>query len=93
MAIRIPPDSLVDINVLHKQRHQQVQKEHKLKEHTAVDGKFRNACMANRFWADQRSEWWGRETHGCAAPAETTQTLEFTQGITMENLEPLAITY
>lgn len=64
MAVRVPPDCPVDVNVLDKQRNQQIQKEQELEEQAAVQWQFRDPRVAHRLRSDEGRERRRRETHG-----------------------------
>lgn len=72
LAVGIPPHSSVDVDVLHKQRHQQVEKEQELKQQAVVQGEIWNTRVSNRLRCDERRQRWSRESHGVTVPWRET---------------------
>lgn len=68
MAVRIPPHCPVDVDVLNKQRHQQIQKEQELKQQAAVQWQLRDPRVTHRLRSNEGRQRWSRQTHGGAAP-------------------------
>lgn len=64
MAVRVPPDCPVDVDVLDKQRDQQIQKEQELEEQAAVQWQLGDPRVAHRLRRDEGRERRRRETHG-----------------------------
>lgn len=64
MAVRVPPDCPVDVNVLDKQRNQQIQKEQELEKQATVQWQFGDPRVAHRLRSDEGRERRRRETHG-----------------------------
>lgn len=62
MDMRIPPHRPVDVNVLYKKRHQQVEEEQELEEQTAVQRKLGDAAVAHRLGRNQGRERGSRKT-------------------------------
>lgn len=62
MDVRIPPHRPVDVNILHKECHQQVEEEQELEEQAAVQGKLGDTAVAYRLGRNQGGERGSRET-------------------------------
>lgn len=75
MAVRVPPHRPVDVNVLDKQRNQQVQKEQELKQQAAVQRQFGDPRVAHRLRSDEGRERGRRETHGITASEVDTESV------------------
>lgn len=74
MAVRVPPDRPVDVNVLDKQRNQQVQKEQELEKQAAVQWQFGDPRVAHRLRSDEGRERGRGETHGITASEVDTES-------------------
>lgn len=72
MTVRIPPDGLVDIDVLNKEGHQQVDEEEKLEEKAAIQWQLRDPAVTHRFWGDQGCDWRSRKADGTTIPEKET---------------------
>lgn len=57
MAVGIPPHSSVDVDVLHKQRHQQVEEEQELKQQAAVQRQVGDTGVTHWLWGDEGGQW------------------------------------
>lgn len=64
MAVRVPPDGPVDVDVLDKQRNQQIQEEQELEEQAAVQWQRWDSGVAHRLRRDEGRERRRREPHG-----------------------------
>lgn len=64
MAVGVPPDCPVDVDVLDKQCHQQIEEEQELEEQAAVQWQFGDPRVAHRLRSDEGRERRRRETHG-----------------------------
>lgn len=75
MAVWVPPDRPVDVYVLDKQGHQQIQKEQELKQQAAVQRQLGNPRVTDRLRCNEGRERGGRQTHRVTAPERRhTQT-------------------
>lgn len=68
VTVRVPPDRPVDVDVLDKQGHQQIEKEQELKQQAAVQRQLRDPRVADRLWSNEGRERRGRQTHRVTAP-------------------------
>lgn len=68
MAVWVPPDRPVDVYVLDKQGHQQVEKEQELKQQAAIQRQLGDPRVANRLWSDEGRERGRGQTHRVTAP-------------------------
>lgn len=75
MAVRVPPDRPVDVNVLDKQRNQQVQKEQELEKQAAVQWQFGDPRVPHRLRSDEGRERGRRETNGITASEVDTESV------------------
>lgn len=82
MAVRVPPDRPVDVNVLDKQRNQQVQKEQELEKQAAVQWQFGDPRVAHRLRSDEGRERGRREAHGITASEVDTESVQNTVLVT-----------
>lgn len=64
MAVGVPPDRPVDVNVLDKQRNQQIEKEQELEKQAAVQWQIGDPRVAHRLRSDEGREGRCGETHG-----------------------------
>lgn len=62
MDVRIPPHRPVDVNILHKECHQQVEEEQEFEEQAAVQRKLRDTAVAHRLGRNQGGERGSRQT-------------------------------
>lgn len=67
MDVRVPPHRPVDVNILHEERHQQVEEEQELKEQAAVQRKLGDAAVAHRLGRNQGGERGSRQTRRITA--------------------------
>lgn len=75
VAVGVPPDCPVDVDVLDKQRNQQIQKEQELEKQAAVQWQFGDPRVAHRLRSDEGRERGRRETHGITASERWTQSV------------------
>lgn len=68
MTVRIPPHCPVDVYVLDKQGHQQIEKEQELKQQAAVQRQLGDSRVADRLRGDEGRERGRRQTHRVTAP-------------------------
>lgn len=68
MAIRVPPDSFVDVYVLDEEGNQQVNEEQELEEQAPVQGELRDTTVADRLRGDEGGDRWGRQTDRSTVP-------------------------
>lgn len=68
MAVWVPPDRPVYVDVLDKQGHQQVEKEQELKQQAAIQRQLGNPRVADRLWSDEGREGGCGQTHRVTAP-------------------------
>lgn len=69
MAVWVPPNRPVDVDVLHEQGHQQIEKEQELEQQAAVQRQLGDPRVTHRLRGDERREGRGRQTHRVTAPA------------------------
>lgn len=70
MTVWIPPHRPVNVDVLHKQGHQQVEEQQELKEEAAVRRQLRDPRVTDRLRGDEGRDGGSRETHRGTAPEE-----------------------
>ena len=73
MAVWVPPDRPVDVDVLDKQGHQQIEKEQELKQQAAVQGQLGDPRVADRLRSNEGRERRSGQTHRVTAPEGDTQ--------------------
>lgn len=74
MIVWVPPDSLVDVDVLNEKGYQQVDEEQEFKEKAPIQRQLRDAAVTDRLWSDQRCDGRRREADGTTIPEETHST-------------------
>lgn len=74
MAVRVPPHSPVDVDVLHEQGDQQIKKEQELEQHAAVRRQLGDPGVTHRLRGDESRERRGGQTHRVTASAGKRHT-------------------
>lgn len=75
MIVRVPPDSLVDVDVLNEEGYQQVDEEQEFKEEAPIQRQLRDAAVTDRLWSDQRCDGRRREADGTTIPVSQPSTV------------------
>lgn len=68
MAVRVPPHRPVDVHVLDKQGHEQIQEEQELKQQAAVQRELGDPRVPDRLRSDEGREGGRGQTHRVTAP-------------------------
>lgn len=68
MIIWVPPDSLVDVDVLNEEGYQKVDEEQKFKEKAPIQWQLRDPAVTHRLWSNQRCDGRCREADGTTIP-------------------------
>lgn len=68
MVVRVPPHSLIDVDVLDEEGHQQVDEKEELEKKAPVKRQVRDVAVAYRSWGDQGSDGRRREADGTSIP-------------------------
>lgn len=78
VAVRVPPHRPVDVYVLDKQGHQQIQEEQELKEQAAVQRQLGDPRVTHRLRNNEGRDRGRRLTHHVTAPEGTQPHLKYT---------------
>lgn len=85
MVVWVPPHGLIDINILNKEGHQQVDEKEELKQKVPVYRQLRDSAVSHRLRGDQGCNWRSREADSTTIPEKernnTSLTLASVPGI------------
>jgi len=68
VIVWVPPDSLVDVDVLNEEGYQQVDEEQEFKEKAPIQRQFRDPAVTYRLWSNQRCDRRRGEADGTTIP-------------------------
>lgn len=68
MIVRVPPDSLVDVDVLNEEGYQKVDEEQEFKEKAPIQWQVRDPAVTHRLWSNQCCDRRRRQADGTTIP-------------------------